>query len=81
MRSTGDGPIVDDLDRETSRAARAMTVRMPDHDAMRAADNFDAIPPLPRAVPALPAATLSRSSSGATVETSVASGFDRGSWV
>ena len=38
-----------------------MTVRIPDHEAMRAAESFDAIPPLPRAVPALPAEIESKS--------------------
>jgi hypothetical protein len=58
-----------------------MTVRTPDHDAMRAADSFDAMPPLPRAVPALPAATLSRSSSVDTTSINFASAFERGSLV
>ena len=40
--------------RTPSRSAAAITVRTPDHAAMRAAASFDAIPPLPRAEPAPP---------------------------
>ena len=61
--------------------ALAITVRTPDHEAMRAAESFDAIPPLPRAVPADPAFTVSNGSSAPTCSTSVAEVSVRGSAV
>ena len=63
------------------RAALAMTVRTPDHEAMRAASNFEAMPPLPRPLPPRPARMASNGSSARTRVTSCASGATRGSAV
>ena len=43
-------------------SARAMTARTPDQEAIRAAESFDAIPPLPRFDPDSPASTLIKGS-------------------
>ena len=64
-----------------ARAALAMTVRTPDHDAIRAASSFDAMPPLPRPLPPLPARIASSGSSLRTRLTSWASAATRGSAV
>ena len=61
------------------RDACAMTARTPAHDAMRAADSFDAMPPLPRLLPDAVASTDSSGSSAATTSTSRAEGSVRGS--
>ena len=45
------------------RAALAMTVRTPDHEAMRAASSLLAMPPLPRPLPPRPALIASIGSS------------------
>jgi hypothetical protein len=58
-----------------------MTERTPLHDAIRAADSFEAMPPLPRVSPRTPALTDSNGSSAWTVVTSSAPGTVRGSWV
>ena len=50
----------------SGRSARAITARTPDHEAMRAAASFDAMPPLPRAEPVPPAMTPMMGSSAAT---------------
>ena len=52
----------------------------PDHDAMRAAASFDAMPPLPRPEP-VPPASASTGSSAATSSMSVAAASTRGSAV
>ena len=49
-----------------ARAALAITVRTPDHDAMRAASSLLAMPPLPRPLPPAPARIDSSGSSTAT---------------
>ncbi|CAB4639265.1 unannotated protein [freshwater metagenome] len=58
-----------------------MTAVTPDQDAIRAAASFDAMPPLPRSVPAPDVETASKGSSAATTGITVASGFVRGSAV
>ena len=63
------------------RCADAITAVTPDHDAIRAAASFDAIPPLPRAVPAPVVVTANNGSSACTTRTMVASGLPRGSAV
>jgi hypothetical protein len=52
-------------DQHVGRDARAMTVRTPDHDAIRAAASLLAIPPLPRPLPPVPARMASSGSSAA----------------
>ena len=58
-----------------------MTAVTPDHDAIRAAASFDAMPPLPREVPAPLVVTDSKGSSACTTRTIVASLLLRGSAV
>jgi len=62
-------------------SARAITARTPDQAAMRAADNFEAMPPLPRLEPVSPADTDINGSPGRTSATRRASGSRRGSAV
>ena len=61
------------------RAALAITVRTPDHEAMRAASSLLAMPPLPRPLPPRPASIASIGSSTRTRVTSWASACD--AWV
>ena len=64
-----------------SLRAAAITVRTPDHEAIRAAESLLAIPPLPRAVPDAPAFTESNGSSADTISTKRASALFAGSSV
>ena len=58
-RTAGDG-----ASRTFGAAARAITLRMPDHDAIRAAVSLLAMPPLPRPLPS-PSAAIANSGSSA----------------
>ena len=58
------------------RAALAITVGTPDHEAIRAASSLLAMPPLPRPLPPRPAAIDSSGSSTATSRISSASACD-----
>ena len=61
--------------------AGAMTVVMPDQVAMRAAANFEAMPPLPTLVPLEPATSTRSASMAFTSSINVAEGSSRGSAV
>ena len=63
------------------RSAAAMTARTPDHDAMRAAATFDAMPPLPRCEPAPPICSSKARSMPTTSSMSDAFASRRGSAV
>ena len=65
----------------STMVARAMTARIPDHEAMRAAESLEAIPPLPLFDPVAPADTLMRGSLSCTSVMSVADESTRGSFV
>ena len=76
------GDAGDGLGQTPGRSAAAMTARTPDHEAIRAAASFDAMPPLPRAEPVPPAIDAERSGRRpATSSISEASASRRGSAV
>ena len=65
----------------SGRAALAITVGTPDHEAMRAASSLLAMPPLPRPLPPAPAVMASSGSSPRPVTPASAAGSRRGSAV